>query len=36
MIDFPKFVEVLKDIDIEPKPHNDTWTWENEAFKRIA
>ena len=35
MIDFPKFVEVLKDIEIDPKPHNDNWSWENDAMNRI-
>ncbi|OMJ89166.1 hypothetical protein SteCoe_8712 [Stentor coeruleus] len=29
------FLSAIKDNDIEPKPHKDSWNWENETIKKI-
>ena len=35
LITYEAFLSVIKDNDIDPKLHKDTWTWENEAIDRI-
>ena len=35
LITFESFLAVIKDSNIEPKPHKDSWTWENETIDRI-
>ena len=35
LITYEAFLSVIKDNDIEPKPLEDSWTWENETIEKI-
>ena len=35
LITYEAFLAVIKDNDRDPRPHKDTWTWENETIDRI-
>lgn len=35
LITYESFLAVIKDNDIEPKPHKDSWTWENDTIAKI-
>lgn len=35
LITFDSFLSVIKDTNIEPKPHKDSWTWENDCIHKI-
>ncbi|OMJ86438.1 hypothetical protein SteCoe_12017 [Stentor coeruleus] len=35
LITLESFLSVLKDNDIEPKPHKDSWNWENDTIEKI-
>ena len=35
LITLPGFLAVLKDSNLEPKPHKDSWTWENDTIDKI-
>jgi Ca2+-binding EF-hand superfamily protein len=35
LITYESFLSVIKDNDLEPKLHKDTWNWENETIDKI-
>lgn len=35
LITFDSFLSVIKDTNIDPKPHKDSWNWENDCIHKI-